>query len=94
MVKNKMASAEVDPRQDSNQQSESSRQCNQHQETIEALTLEAEQLKAKLEEERAKLCDVECNYSLHVFFHFIYPNYPLTDFFVTGAFIDFNAKNN
>ena len=65
MVKNKMASAEIDQRQDLNQQTQSSRQ---YQENIEALTLEAEQLKAKLEEERSKLCDVECNlYRLYAF---------------------------
>lgn len=60
MVNNKMASTDIDPRQDSNQQPQSSRPFSQHQEAIDSLTQEAEQLKRKLEEERSKLCDVEC----------------------------------
>lgn len=49
---NKMADADVVQQQkDGN---------GQHQETIEALTKEAEQLKARLEEERSKLSDVDC----------------------------------
>lgn len=54
-----MASTDIDPRQDSNQQPQSSRPFSQHQEAIDSLTQEAEQLKRKLEEERSKLCDVE-----------------------------------
>ena len=49
---NKMADADVVQQQNDGN--------GQHQETIETLTKEAEQLKARLEEERSKLSDVDC----------------------------------
>lgn len=41
-----------------------SAECNQNQDSLDALTREAEQLKAKLEEERAKLKDVDCEHAM------------------------------